>query len=79
MELKHRAVVIALLVTSGASVPSKADTIDDYITAQMELLHIPGGSLAIVRDGRVSKAQGIRIREFRAKSTGKTAKCYAIK
>jgi CubicO group peptidase (beta-lactamase class C family) len=68
MELKHRAVVIALLVTSGASVPSKADTIDDYITAQMELLHIPGGSLAIVRDGRVSKAQGYGFANFELKA-----------
>jgi hypothetical protein len=33
MEIRHRAVAIALLVTFGAPVPGKADKIDDYIDA----------------------------------------------
>ena len=32
MEIRHRAVAIALLVTFGAPVPGKADKIDDYIS-----------------------------------------------
>src|SRR5213593_679225 len=58
MEIRHRAVAIALLVTFGAPVPGKADKIDDYITAQIKRLHVPGASLAIVRDGHITKAQG---------------------
>ena len=37
---------------------AEADEIDDYISAQMRQLHIPGVSLAVVRDGRITKAQG---------------------
>lgn len=58
MEIRHPAVAIALLVTFGASVPGKADKIDDYIIAQIKRLHVPGASIAIVRDGRITKAQG---------------------
>jgi len=58
MEIRHRAVAIALLVTFGAPVPGKADKIDDYITAQIKRLHVPGASLAVVRDGHITKAQG---------------------
>jgi CubicO group peptidase (beta-lactamase class C family) len=35
-----------------------ADPVDDYVTAQMREQHIPGLSVAIVRDGRIVKAQG---------------------
>jgi D-alanyl-D-alanine carboxypeptidase len=58
MEIRHRAVAIALLVTFGAPVPGKADKIDDYVTAQIKRLHVPGASLAVVRDGHITKAQG---------------------
>jgi len=58
MEIRHPAVAIALLVIFGAPVPSKADKIDDYIIAQIKRLHVPGASIAIVRDGHITKAQG---------------------
>ena len=69
MEIRHRTVAIALLVIFGVPAPGKADKIDDYITAQMERLHIPGASLAIVRDTHRQSAR-VWIRESRAKSTG---------
>jgi CubicO group peptidase (beta-lactamase class C family) len=68
LELRHRVVAIALLVTFGAPVPGKADKIDHYITAQMERLHIPASSLGIVRDGRITKAQGYRFANLELKS-----------
>ncbi len=58
MEIRHPAVAIALLVIFGAPVPGKADKIDDYIIAQIKRLHVPGASIAIVRDGHITKAQG---------------------
>ena len=74
MEIRHRAVAIALLVTFGAPVPGKADKIDDYITAQIKRLHVPGASLAIVRDGHITKAQGYGFAnlELRAHATKET-------
>jgi D-alanyl-D-alanine carboxypeptidase len=35
-----------------------ADTVDDYVTAQMQKRHIPGLSLAVVKDGKVVKMRG---------------------
>ena len=41
----------ALLVC--AVLPARADTIDDYLTRQMQQLRLPGLALAVVRDGKV--------------------------
>ena len=35
-----------------------ADTVDDYVTTQMQKRHIPGLSLAVVKDGKVVKMRG---------------------
>jgi len=74
MKISRRAIVVALLIESGAPIAAKADKIDDYVSAQMLRLHIPGLSLAIVRDGRVAKAQGYGFAnlELRARSTKET-------
>ena len=58
MGIGRRAVVFALLAGLAAPISAKTDEIDQYITAQMQRLHIPGVSLAIVRDGKIIKAQG---------------------
>lgn len=49
---------LLLLVFFGASLIARADQVDDYITAQMREQHIPGLSLAVIRDGRIVKMQG---------------------
>jgi CubicO group peptidase (beta-lactamase class C family) len=53
-----RAGVLALLIGFCAPISIKADNVDDYVSARMRQLHIPGLSLAIVHDGRVTKTQG---------------------
>jgi D-alanyl-D-alanine carboxypeptidase len=45
-----------LFLATAASV--SADDIDRYVETQIRNLHVPGLSLAVVRDGRVVKAQG---------------------
>lgn len=42
----------------GSSRNAYADKVDDYIKTQMQKQHIPGLSLAVVKDGKVIKAQG---------------------
>jgi len=78
MEIRHRAVAIALLVTFGAPVPGKADKIDDYITAQIKRLHVPGASLAIVRDGHITKAQGYGFANLELRSPATKETVYEI-
>jgi CubicO group peptidase (beta-lactamase class C family) len=48
----------ALGLALCAAVPAAADSVDDYVRAVMARKKIPGISIAIVRDGRVEKAQG---------------------
>lgn len=46
--------VIWVAAVSGA----RADEVDDYVTAQMERQHIPGLSLAVLKDGKPVKVIG---------------------
>jgi len=78
MEIRHPAVAIALLVTFGARVPGKADKIDDYVTAQIKRLHVPGASLAVVRDGHITKAQGYGFANLELRSPATKETVYEI-
>jgi D-alanyl-D-alanine carboxypeptidase len=49
---------MALFGLLGISPGVRADEVDDYIRSEMREQHIPGLSIAIVRSGRVVKAQG---------------------
>lgn len=50
------ALVLALDVTAGYA--QHANGVDIYVTRKMQEMHIPGLSLAVVKDGRVIKAAG---------------------
>jgi CubicO group peptidase (beta-lactamase class C family) len=78
MEIRHPAVAIALLVTFGAPVPGKADKVDDYIIAQIKRLHVPGASIAIVRDGHITKAQGYGFANLELRSPATKETVYEI-
>lgn len=54
---KFRIVVRSLLLFCVAT-SARADKVDDYIETQMRQLHIPGASLAVVRDGQIVKTCG---------------------
>ena len=53
--LRHLA---TLSLALGAALPAAADSVDDYIRAVMAGKKIPGVSIAIVRDGKLTKAEG---------------------
>jgi CubicO group peptidase (beta-lactamase class C family) len=53
---KLRAFVVCLILLAAAV--AHADPADDYIASQMKEFHLPGLSLAVVRDGKVIKARG---------------------
>ena len=52
--MKRSIVFLALACAPMA----RADAIDDYLRAQMRQLHVPGMTVAVVRDGRVVKTGG---------------------
>src|SRR6266487_6113061 len=78
INIGHRAVVVVLLVGLAAPMSTEADQIADYIATQMQRLHIPGISLAIVRDGRVIKAQGYGFANFELKAPARKETAYEI-
>ena len=47
-----------LLVLLSFAPTARADRTDDLIRAEMQRRHIPGLALAVIRDGRIVKAQG---------------------
>lgn len=51
-------VLAGLLVLSGSSANASTNKVDAYIAARMSELHLPGLSLAVVRDGKIVKLRG---------------------
>ena len=68
----RRAALGLALVCSG--MPAAGDDIDRLVEAQLRALHIPAISLAVVRDGRIVKAQGYGLAnvELNVPATSKT-------
>jgi CubicO group peptidase (beta-lactamase class C family) len=58
MKDSRRSTLLAIVLLLTASLPAQADAVDDFIRAEMSRRHIPGLSLAIVKDGRLIKSQG---------------------
>ena len=56
------------------SSPACADKVDDFVKAQIQERHIPGVSIAVVRDGQLVKAQGYGLAnvELNAPATAET-------
>ncbi len=56
--MRRQFILTACLLMCVASNRAHADKVDDYIRVQMQRRHIPGLSLAVVKDGKVLKAKG---------------------
>lgn len=56
--MQIRILTLALLSLFGCVLPAAADQVDDYIRERMQKRHIPGLSLAVIKDGQVALARG---------------------
>ena len=70
--------VFALALILCAALPARGDVVDDYIEARIRSLHIPGVSLAVVRDGQIVKAQGYGIADLELNAPATKATVYEI-
>src|SRR5262245_66202659 len=77
MHTKRYPLFILLLILA-ATVPSRADKIDDYIRAEMERQHIPGLSLAVVKDGKIIKVEGYGLSNVELQTPAKPETIYKI-
>ena len=55
---RKRTSFFALVIVVVATVVARADEVDDYVKAEMQRQHIPGTSIAVLKDGKIIKAQG---------------------
>ncbi len=55
---KKRTILFTLVLLFAVKVTAQADKIDDYVKAEMKRQHIPGVSIAVIKDGKVIKAEG---------------------
>jgi CubicO group peptidase (beta-lactamase class C family) len=53
-----RASLYAFALILTAAVAARADKVDDYLKAEMQRNHIPGISVAVLRDGKIIKVEG---------------------
>ncbi len=78
MRYDHKIIGFVLILFFCAAISARADEVDRYIETQMRSLHIPGISLAVVRDGRVIKAKGYGFANVELQSPATKATVYEI-
>ena len=67
--------VLVLLVTAA---PASADKVDDYIKQRMRKRQIPGLSLAVIKDGKLIKAEGYGLANVETKTPATPQTVYKI-
>ena len=72
------AFALMLMFCASVSASGDGDDVDSYIETQMRNLHIPGMSLAVVRDGRIVKTKGYGLANIEANSAATPKTVYEI-
>src|SRR5687768_8715538 len=50
--------ILLLFILLTATITGWADQVDDYVKAAMEQQHVPGVSIAVIKNGKIIKTQG---------------------
>ena len=51
-------VLFSLLLFLLLTISVKADQVDEYVRAQIQERYVPGVSIAVIKDGKIVKAEG---------------------
>ncbi len=78
MSRHFRAIAVAVAMILCVIISARADEVDDYVERQLRQLHIPGLSLAVVRGGRVIKAQGYGLANLESNAPATKDTVYEI-
>jgi D-alanyl-D-alanine carboxypeptidase len=77
--MRHkRTPLFTLVLLLIATVPVRADKIDDYVKAEMQKQHIPGLSLAVIRDGKIIKVEGYGLANVELNGPARPETVYKI-
>ncbi len=74
----HRKFIVIFAFVLLLSAVARADKIDDYIKAEMLKQRVPGLSLAVVKDGKIIKAQGYGLANVEHNIPAKPETVYKI-
>jgi D-alanyl-D-alanine carboxypeptidase len=69
---------LALLMLFAAVAPAQTDKTDDFIKAEMQRQNIPGLSLAVIKDGKIIKAEGYGLANIKLKLPARPETVYRI-
>jgi len=67
-----------LAITGGLAGMTRADRVDDYLKSEMAKRHLPGLTVAVVRDGKVVKQQGYGLADMEAAAPATPATVYML-
>jgi len=70
--------LLASAVVQPYQAVRQADPVDDFIKAEMKRQHIPGLSLAVVKDGKIIKAEGYGLASIKRQITSTPDTVYKI-
>lgn len=70
--------LLSLVLILAVAINARADQLDDYINAEMEKQRIPGLSMAVVRNGKVIRAQGYGLANVELNVAAKPETVYRI-
>jgi CubicO group peptidase (beta-lactamase class C family) len=70
--------LLALMLFVAAGGVARADKIDDFIRAEMQKHHVPGLSLAVVKDGKIVKVEGYGLADVKQKVAARPETIFKI-
>ncbi len=78
MKCRTGLIVFLLLQVVCLPVFARADEVDRYLETQIKNLHIPGASLAVVRNGKIIKSKGYGFADLQSNSAAAPQTVYEI-
>lgn len=75
---KKQISLVALLLLFTAAVAARADKVDDHVKNEMQRQQIPGLSLAVVKDGKIIKAEGYGLANIELNAPARPETVYKI-
>jgi len=76
--LMRRALLLIPVLWLAAPAMVRADQADDFIHAQMKMFHLHGMSVAVIKNGRIIKAQGYGMADDERRTPAATDTVYKI-
>ncbi|NOT62382.1 MAG: beta-lactamase family protein [Acidobacteria bacterium] len=76
--LKKHSLFFAPIILALSAIVAQADKVDDYVKAEMQRQHIPGTSIAVVKDGKIIKAEGYGLANVELNVAARAETVYQI-